>query len=905
MVDIVKKNRLFFLTSFLIFLSIGKAYSQSVTVANLRCEYRVNPLGVDADQPMLSWEIQSDQKNSRQSAYRIIVSDNQELLQKNIGNIWDSKKIRSSATVQVDYKGKTLESVKRYFWKVMVWDNKNRVSNFSEVAFWQMGLLNVSDWNNAKWIGYDVLPDSNIYLPFMHGNGQKAWGTRADILPLFRKVFSIKKRVKTATAFVSGLGHFEMSVNGTKISNHILDPGWTQYTKHAQYVTLDIASALQSGDNAIGLMLGNGFYFIPGERYRKMTGAYGYPKAIANIVVEYSDGSKEFIVSDTSWKAASGPIYFSSIFGGEDYDANKEQLGWNTTIFDARLWAQAMETTGPLLLQSQMQQPIEIKEQFEPIKKSKLADNSWVFDLGQNFSGIPAIQLMGKKGDTVKIMPTELINEDGSANQNASGSQHIYSYILKGEGTEKWQPRFTYYGFRYIQVKGAVPENIENIDKLPVIKNIKGLHIRNAASAVGFFNCSNELFNKTNNLILWAIKSNMASVFTDCPHREKLGWLEQTHLMGSSVQYNYDVAALNRKVINDMMQAQYADGKIPEISPEFTEFIAPFDESPEWGSASVILPWYNYLWYGDKRTLSESYNMMARYVGYLQNQSKHHILSHGLGDWFDIGPDRPGVAQLTPLGVTATAIYYYDITILEKTAIVLGKTNDAKKYHELATLVKYAFNKEFFNITTKQYATGSQTANAMAIYTGLVPAKHKDDVLNNLITDIQKRGNALTAGDIGYRYVLRVLEDAGRSDVIYAMNSRTDVPGYGYQLAHGATALTESWQAYPNVSNNHFMLGHLMEWFYSGLCGIRQAEGSVGFKQLEIRPQPVGDIQQSKANYNSVNGFISVEWKIIDKAFHLFVTIPANSKATVYFPASFKRNPVKIGSGSYQYVVKQ
>jgi len=828
------------------------------------------------------------------------VADDSCLLTEGKANVWDSKKVNSSASIQVAYNGGMLIPTKKYYWKLMVWDNKDTPSAYSNTAFWQMGLLTNHDWNNAKWIAYDVLPDTSVHVPMKHGNGKKAWGKRPDLLPLFRKEVSIQKPIKSATAFVSGLGHFEMSINGEKTGDHFLDPGWTQYAKAAQYVSFDISNQLKNGNNVIGFILGNGFYYIPGERYRKMTGGYGYPKLMARLVIEYTDGSKEDIISDSSWRTAPSPIYFSSIFGGEDYNANLEQKGWNTNEFDDASWKMAKQTTGPRLLQSQMAEPVKIMEQFEPVSKNQMADSSWVFDLGQNFSGIPAIELSGRKGDTIQIFPGELILTDGSVNQKATGSPHFYTYILKGEGLEKWQPRFTYYGFRYLQVRGAVPET-DNHASLPKIKKIQGLHTRNAAATVGAMQNSNELFNKTNQLILWAIKSNMVSVFTDCPHREKLGWLEQTHLMGSSVQYNYDIAALNKKLIRDMKQAQYGDGKIPEISPEFTVFAKPFDESPEWGSAAVIVPWYNYQWYGDLKSLADSYEMMKGYVRYLKNKSTNHILSHGLGDWFDIGPDRPGVAQLTPISVTATAMYYFDITLLKKTATLLGNTNDALTYHQLAQEVKQAYNDRFFKRETKQYATGSQTANAISLYFGLVEEADKNEVLNNLVKDIQQRKNALTAGDIGYRYVLQVLQDAGRSDVIFDMNNRSDVPGYGYQLAHGATALTESWQALPNVSNNHFMLGHLMEWFYAGLCGIRQAEGSAGYKQMEIKPQPVGDIKQAKASYHSVYGLISVEWKIENDQFVLDVVIPPNTTATVFFPKAYSKDPQPIGSGNWHF----
>jgi len=649
-------------------------------------------------------------------------------------------------------------------------------------------------------------------------------------------------------------------------------------------------------------MLGNGFYYIPGERYRKLTGAYGYPKMICRIVIAYADGSTADILSDNSWKTAISPVIFSSIYGGEDYDANLEQPNWNKSFFDDNHWKQAVVTSGPSKLDAQAAGPLKIMQRFTPVKRTALKPGVWVYDLGQNFSGIPSVTVHGKKGDTVRIFPGEIINEDGSINQKASGAPCFYTYILKGTGTETWQPKFSYYGFRYLQVQGAVPAGEEKADQEVVIDNIEGLHIRSAAEAAGSFTSSSQLFNQTYDLINWAIKSNTMSVFTDCPHREKLGWLEQTQLVGSSVQYNFDIASLCRKVIKDMVYAQTADGLIPEIAPEFVQFDEPFRDSPEWGSAAIILPWYNYQWFADKQTLGDAYDMMRRYMAYLKKKSVNHILSQGLGDWYDIGPNHPGVSQLTPMGVTGTATYYYDLTIMTRIARLLNKTADAKEYGQLALDVKKAFNKKFLNDTTKQYATNSQTANAMALFMGLTDPENKQAVADNLVKDIRDHNNALTAGDIGYRYVLRALEDAGRSDVIFDMNNRNDVPGYGYQLAHGATALTESWQAYPYVSNNHFMLGHLMEWLYAGLCGIKQAEGSVGYHKIIIRPQPAGNITMAAATYHSPYGYIKTNWTKANGVFDLQVTIPVNTSAEIYLPGNTQ--PVKAGSGSHTYSVK-
>jgi len=526
-----------------------------------------------------------------------------------------------------------------------------------------------------------------------------------------------------------------------------------------------------------------------------------------------------------------------------------------------------------------MAEPLKVMQTFQPVQQTQLSRGVWTYDLAQNFSGIPVVTVTGNKGDTVRIIPAELLNEDGTANQKATGSPSYFTYILKGNGEERWQPQFSYTGFRFLQVH-CIPINPSQ--EPPLVKAIAGLHIRNAAPVTGSFHSSNTLFNRTNELINWAIKSNTVSVFTDCPHREKLGWLEETHLMGASVQYNYDIAALNKKVIRDMINAQYPDGKIPEIAPEFTKFDPPFDESPEWGSAAIILPWYTYQWYGDKPTLLEAYPMMKKYTAYLGGKAKDTILSHGLGDWFDIGPKKSGFAQMTQMGITATATYYYDLSLMTKVAKLLNKTDDATMYSQLAAGVKRSFNNRFFDTQHLQYDSASQTANAMALYMGLVEPRNQAAVVAALIKDIRNRNNALTAGDIGYRYVLRALEDAGRSDVIFDMNSRDDVPGYGFQLAHGATALTESWQAYPSVSNNHFMLGHLMEWFYAGLCGIKQAGDGVAYKKIVIQPQPVGDITSAAADFHSPYGMIKTAWTKKGNDFTLEVSIPVNTTAEIY-----------------------
>jgi hypothetical protein len=880
--------KIFFLITALFFTL--PLFSQGLQVARLSCDYHTDPVGVERTNPALAWQLKAADRGVLQSAYHILVADDPALLQKNTGNIWDSKMVSSDASIQIPYGGKKLESAKTYYWKVQVWDNKKRTSGWSKAAKWQMGILSQADWKGARWIAYEAMNDTLKIIPAEENRGSKTHQPLNDVLPLMRKTFSIRKAVKKATLFMAGLGHFELSVNGKKCGDHFLDAGWTQYDKEALYVPFDITTRLRQGTNAIGVLLGNGFYFIPRDRrYRKLTGAFGFPKMISRMLIEYQDGSVENIISDASWKTSASPVTYTSIYGGEDYNANLEQKNWNMPVFSDRGWRPVVLVEGVQRLIAQVSDPLKVMEQFQPKKVTKIRDSVFVFDLGQNASAIPQIMVKGKKGDTVRIVPAELLNEDGTVNQRATGSPHYYDYVLKGEGIETWQPRFTFYGFRYIQVERVSTNGEKNPGNLPVVMGIKGLHIRSAAKRMGQFLTSSDLFNRTNTLIDWGIKSNFMSVLTDCPHREKLGWLEQVYLMGSSVQYNYDALPLFRKTIGDMMTAQTAEGLVPEIAPEYVHFYygdGMFRDSPEWGSCSIILPWYLYQWYGDKQLLTEAYPMMQRYLDYLQTKAKGNILSQGLGDWYDLGPNRPGVSQLTPMGITGTATYYYDLNIMNAVATLLGKEEEAAAYRKRAGAVKDSFNRKFYNQETRQYGTGSQTANAMAVYMNLVEPENREAVIENIIQDIRSRNNSLTTGDIGYRYLLKVLDEAGRSDVIFDMNSRTDVPGYGYQLVKGATALTESWQALPTVSNNHLMLGHLMEWFYAGLGGIGQDEQSIAFKKICIRPQVVGDITHAKASYDAPYGTIMSEWKKKGNAFELDVVIPANATATIVLPAS-------------------
>lgn len=910
----------------LVTLACLKTTAQLSTSSAL-CENKPHPYGVQLTGIHFSWELQSKQNGQLQTAYQIVIASSKANLETDVYDVWNSSVTKSAASQMINYTGKKLSPAKTYYWRVKVWDKSNKPSLWSDVHQFTTGIFSIQDWANAKWIGYEELPDSMKVIPGVHApqaNELEHKCIQRPVTPLFRKEFPVTKKIDNALLFITGLGQYEVNINGIKVGNTFLAPGWTYFEKTVLYNVYNVTDHLLKGSNAIGAMVGNGFYNINRERYFKIVSAFGMPKLICCLKITYDDGSTENIVSDESWKAAASPITFNSIYGGEGYDAQMEQQGWNKTGFSDAAWKNALAVKAPAgKLLPEQDYPVQLLDTFEPKKIQQTATGVYLFDFGQNISGIVKLKIKGKKGQQVKLVPSELITADFQPNQQASGGPFYFSYTLKGDEEEIWQPKFSYYGFRYVQVTGAVPDTAVNNPGLPVIAQLTSLHNRNSNPSNGSFTCSNELFNRIYKLINWAIKSNMQSVITDCPHREKLSWLEQDYLMGASIHYNFDIYQLYRKLVYDLIDAQYANGLVPDIAPEFVVFYDGFVDSPEWGSSAVILPWLLYTWYGDKEILQQAYPMMKRYVAYLESKSTNHILSHGLGDWFDYGPNDPGEAQLTPKALTATAIYYYDVMLLGKIAAVLNYKQDEVAIKKQAVSIHQAFNKQFFNAATKVYSTGSQTAMAMPLCVGLVDEQDKKQVLQNLIDSIYAGNKALTAGDIGFHFLVKALDDGGASQLIYDMNNRSDVPGYGFQLKKGATALTESWPALEEVSNNHLMLGHIMEWFYSGLAGIGQEENSIGFRHIKIRPQPVGDITSASGSFHSPYGWITADWKKNDGHFLLKVKIPVNSTATVYVPVSpasriyldgklvtpakkIENNTavIAIGSGEYQFEVK-
>jgi hypothetical protein len=826
----------------------------------LRCEYRDNPLGVDAPRPRLSWWIESDDANARdvrQGAYQIIVSDGDLVL-------WDSGRVESATSIHIAYSGRRLRSAQRVSWKVRLWDENGKRGKWNEPATWTMGLLSPRDWS-ARWIGATPVEGS----------------TR---MPIFRASFNLDQPATRAIVFFCGLGQHELHLNGKVVGEDVIDPGWTNYRKTCLYATHDVTSLLKQGENSIGMMLGNGMYNVVGGRYTKFKGSFGAPKLIFQMLVEFADGSSTTINSDESWQTAPGPITFSCIYGGEDYDARLE----NPRPED---WKPVEIVDGPGgVLRSQAQPPIRVMQTFKPVKVTEPKPGVKVYDLGQNMSGRPKISILADSGATVTLKTGELLLPDGTVSQKHTGAPVSFSYTCRGGELEAWQPRFSYHGFRYVQAEGAA------------LADIEGQFTHSSARVVGTFECSDPMLNAIHALIDKAILSNMQSVLTDCPHREKLGWLEQSHLMAPAILFNYDVPTLYEKISRDMRESQKPNGLVPTIAPQYTQFgpkYGIFDDSPEWGSAAVINPWLIYQRFGDRKILEDNYDSVKAYVEYLHGREHEGIIEYGLGDWYDIGPKPPGVSQLTSLGVTGTAIYYFDSTIVRNVAELLGRNDDVDRYQAHADRVLEAFTAKFFDADKKKYDRNSQTANAMPLALGMVEEEHRPAILENLVNDIRARNNHITAGDIGFLYVIRALADNDRSDVIFDLLQRTDPPSYGSQLARGATTLTEAWDANPNSSQNHLMLGHAEIWFYENLAGIQIDMSKEVPEQIVIAPEIVGDLTWVKASYDSAVGPIRVAWRRTGSKVKLNVTIPANSSAVVHVPG--KSDPQQINSGNYEF----
>lgn len=871
--------------------------------AELRLEWRSRPLGVDTLRPRFLWTIEAGgAKDVRQTAWRIVVARSEAAAAAGRGDVWDSGKVKGGQMRARPPRDLSLASQTPYWWALMLWDGAGRASAWSAPERFVTGVLGA--WR-ARWIAAE--PDRPVQIA---QSRKPADVPGPNPMPLFRRDFAVEKPVAHAILSICGLGQHAVSINGHEAHASLLDPGWTDYRKTVLYSTYDVTALLAPGANAIGVMLGNGMYRVEqaAGRYKKFVGTFGQPRLIAELAITYSDGSRAVVASDGDWTTRSGPILFSSIYGGEDHDARLEVPGWDRAGASREGWAPVLVVDGPAgALKAQGIPPITVDTVYPTVAVTEPRPGVYVYDFGMNCAMRPALVVRGPAGATVKLSPSEILGADGLIAPRSIGVRPglpvHYSYTLAGRGEETWRPRFLYCGSRYLQVEGAAPADRARPGEAAIV-SLASEFVHTDLPKVGRFDSSQKLLVQTHDLIRQAVLSNTVSVFTDCPHREKLGWLEQDQLNAETVLYVEDAASMYEKTIADIVDAQLPSGQVPEIAPEYVQFLGEderFRDSPEWGGALVIAAWKAYKFHGDPRVLEIGWPAMVRYADHIESKrTPQGLVDYGLGDWLDLAPrtGSGGRGSLTSMGVTASATYYQMLVCLVDIARRLGRpAGEVAGFARRAASVKAAFNAAFFHPDKGSYDTGSQTANAMPLALGMVPAGHEARVVEALVADIRARGDHVSAGDVGFHYVVRALAEHGRPDVLHAMLSRTDAPSYGAQIAAGATALTENWDPSRGGSQNHFMLGHALGWLYAGLGGVKLDFWRTGAPPITIAPQCVAGLAGVAVEYRSVLGPIRSAWSREGAALRFDIEIPAGSAATLALPG---RAPRVVGSGRYR-----
>jgi alpha-L-rhamnosidase len=847
-----------------LWLSCTGNFHPNISIYDLRCEYLSKPLGIDLENPRFFWKLDSSRRNVTQSAYRLLVASDPELLMEEKPDIWNSGKVKSNLQAGITYQGKSLNSNQTYFWKVRVYDQNDKPSPWSEITKFHTGILSPDEWK-AKWIG-----DRDT----------------SNTSPLLRKSFNIEKRVRNAHIFISGIGYYELYLNGKKVGDHKLDPATTNYKKRVLYSTYDVRDFLKSGENVVGVMLGKGWY-----KHRGIQQYGDRPKLFMQLSIDYEDGSSLTIVSDESWSMLRGPIISNSIWDGEVYDAREEKEDWNKCGYDDSKWEKAVRVEPPeSILDSQLLPPIRVVSRKKPVSIFEPEDGIYVFDFGQNLTGWSSLRVKGERGTKITLKTAEATRKDmarmrcedttevsmlidPSPNRSAKA---VDIYILKGRGKiEIYEPRFTFHGFRYVQIEGFPGE--------PTRNNLEVCVVHTDVDSTGHFSCSNPLFNQIHHNIIWGQLSNLFGKPTDCPQRdERLGWTGDAHLTAEEAMYNFDMAAFYTKWLQDFKDVQSDSGYVTDVVPPHWLWKG----TPAWQVAYPLIVWYMYKYYGDMRIIEEHYSNLKMWVNYLGSTADDYIVEWGRGDW--VAPKTAYVPEDKSIPITSTGYYYKGAEILAKIARALGKTEDEEYYSKLTSKISDSFNRHFLNSDKNQYGTGSQTSNAFPLYLGIVPEENQKKVLENLILNIKDEHNGhLSTGILGTKALVEALPKYGREDVLYEIANKTTFPSWGYMISKGATTLWERWGGfrYFNAdmnSLNHIMFGCIDEFFYRDLAGIRPE--TPGYKNIVIKPHVLNNLTWVKGSVNTIRGKISSEWKRDKNSFTLKVTIPVNSIAEIYMP---------------------
>ncbi|MFX0087763.1 MAG: glycoside hydrolase family 78 protein, partial [Candidatus Hodarchaeota archaeon] len=866
--------------------------NKSLVINNLRCEYLINPLGIDVKTPRLSWIIESDKRDQYQTAYQILVSSNKDDLKNNKGDLWDTGKIDSDQTNHIIYDGIQLGSQMHCYWKVKVWDKNDTASDWSEIGTWSMGLLNPWDWK-AKWIGAQKKEATKRkkYLPS----------------PLLRKSFFIENKIKKALVYTTALGEYELYLNGNRVGDHFLAPEWTDYEVRVQYQTFDVSDLITEGENVIGAILGDGWFtgnMGPGLVHR--FNCYGTDRRfIFQLIIEGAEGEIFEICSNSDWKLfEDGPIQKADHFHGEVYDTNKEQDGWNLTGFDDKNWSNVvLDDTINTKLVAQMNEPIRIVRQVKPIGISEPEKGVFIIDLGQNIQGFCKIHLKDsicEKDSKILIRHGEMLNSDGTLyTENLRNAKAREKITYDGRKSFEYRPHFTYHGFRYVEIKGLKEGS------KPDKNIITGLVISSNCRIVGSFECSNQLLNKLYHNIIWTHIDNLISVPTDCPQRtERMGWMGDAQIFCQTSIYNMDMAAFYTKWIQDIRDSQKENGMYPHYVP----FPAKDDDpdvlrlgSPAWSDCGVIIPWLMYLNYADKRIIEQHYESAKHYVDLIHSKNQglvwNRMMGSNFNDWLNgdviIAEGYPKFGAVIPKSVFATAYFAHSTYLLSKMAAILGNEVDSNKYSELSQNIKKVFAKRFINEDGK-IRGNSQASYALSLHFDLVPENLISKVVNKLLDALKRYDNRISTGFCTTLPMMLELVRHEKVEIAYDLLLSKRFPSWSYMIEQGATTMWERWDGYvegrgfqnPEMNSfNHYAYGAIGEWIYRVILGINIDEIKAGFKNIIINPIPGGDLTWAKGLHQSIHGKIKVNWSIDNGIFNLEVSIPANTTATVYLPA--------------------
>lgn len=846
---------------------------------HLRCEYFENPLGLDEPRPRLLWWVNDPRRGARQTAYQVLAMNGDGSV------LWDSGKVVSDRSVHVEYRGPALPSRQRVTWKVRTWLAGGRASAWSVSAHWEMGLLDRADWK-GKWIG------SNL-----------AGGPRSQVpCPYLRREFSLGRRVASARLYVTALGLYECWLNGRRVGEDVLRPGWTDYRKRVPYQVYDVTKLLRPGDNALGAILGDGWYC----GYLGWFGRQHYgdrPKLLAQLEVRFADGTGAVVATDGSWKWNTGAILESDLYMGESHDARRERSGWDRAGYDERGWSPVVvfEEPGPALV-AQAAPPVRRIEELRPVAAPVARPGSrWIYDLGQNMVGRVRLKLRGGAGKTVRLRHAEMLQANGDLyTENLRSARATDLYTFKTGGVETWEPKFTFHGFRYVELEGC-PET-------PSRDAITGLVLHSATPPTGAFACSNPRVNQLQSNIRWGQKGNFLEVPTDCPQRdERLGWTGDAQVFVRTAAFNMDVAGFFTKWQQDLADAQSKPGEFPKVAPDVIDQ-KKGDGGPAWADAGVICPWTMYLCYGDLRLLERHYDSLARFIANLEKSSRGLIRAHedfqgfhGFGDWLAIDEVTPG-ASPTPKSLIGTAYFARCAGRMARIAGFLGKPDDARRYARLEERVKAAFNREFVS-PAGRIVGNTQTGYLLALGFDLLPVGKRRAALKQLVDDLRRRDWHLSTGFVGTPLLAPVLTRFGRADVAYCLLLQDTWPGWLYTVKQGATTMWERWNSWTKEkgfgpvdmnSFNHYAYGAIGEWLYATVAGLGLDPSRPGYKRLVIRPEPGGGLTWAKAELKSVHGPIRSSWKLARGKFVLELLVPANTTASVTLPS---REPGRVTEG--------